>query len=76
MKIEVRRKDNTVELVEDDFLQLMIDMNEVHSFKRTSGWATIGIDPIRRGRQSFAGKDKRIPGFGAYDLWRSDSQGR
>ena len=74
MKIEVRFKDNTVDFVEDYFLQLMIDMNEVDAFKRTSGWVRVGVDPIRRGRQSFSGSDKRLPGFGSLDLWRSDTK--
>ena len=74
MKIEVRRRDNTVELVEDYFLQLMIDMNEVDSFKRSSGWVRVGVDPIRRSRQSFTGKDRRLPGFGALNAWRTDGK--
>lgn len=64
MKIEVRRKDDSVELVEDSFLQFMIDMEQIVAFKRSSGWVTIGVDQIRRGGFGFAGRELRRPAFG------------
>jgi hypothetical protein len=76
MKIEVIRRDNSVEVVEDYFLQLMIDMDEITSFKRSSGWVTIGVDPIRSSKRSFHGRDQRMPSFGAHDLWRVDNRHR
>jgi len=74
MKIEVIRRDNSVEIVEDYFLQILLDMDEVASFKRSTGWVTVGVDPIRNNRRSYSGRDQRMPDFGAYDLWRTGSK--
>lgn len=73
MKLEVIRHDNSVEMVEDYFLQYMIDTGEITAFKRSSGWVIIGVDPIRTSRTSFSGRDQRMPSFVTFNPWSASS---
>jgi hypothetical protein len=46
--IQVIRNDRHYDYVKDFMLDLLIASREVVQFKRSSGWVTVGIDPIRR----------------------------
>jgi hypothetical protein len=45
--IHVIRKDNHFDYVKDFMLDLLIASKTIVKFKRSSGWVTIGVDPIR-----------------------------
>jgi hypothetical protein len=47
MLIQVIRNDKHYDYVKDFMLDLLIASKEVVQFKRSSGWVTVGIDPIR-----------------------------
>ena len=45
-------------------LDIMLEKNQIKQFKRSSGWVTVGVDPIRvrdrrEGDGSFDGPDRR-----------------
>ena len=48
MLIHVKRNDNHYDYVKDFMLDLLIDAKKVVKFKRSSGWVSVGIDPIRK----------------------------
>lgn len=55
MLIRVRYKDGKIDLIPSQKLDELILMEEITQFERSSGWVTIGRDPIRstlRGRYS------------------------
>ena len=47
MLIHVIRTDNHYDYVKDFMLDLLIASKEILRFERSSGWVTIGVDPIR-----------------------------
>lgn len=61
MNISVILKNGTPDSVPDYLLSAMIEAGEVTSFKRSSGWVKIGVDPVRRGDPVFCyyGPEKR-----------------
>jgi hypothetical protein len=54
--IHVKRNDNHYDYVKDFMLDLLIASKEVIKFKRSSGWVTIGADPIRRSKRDITVK--------------------
>jgi hypothetical protein len=54
--IQVIRNDNHYDYVKDFMLDLLIASKEVVKFKRSSGWVTIGDDPIRRSKRAITVK--------------------
>jgi hypothetical protein len=48
MLIHVIRTDNNYDYVKDFMLDLLIASRDILKFKRSSGWVTIGVDPIRK----------------------------
>jgi hypothetical protein len=52
--IHVIRTDNHYDYVKDFMLDLLIASKEVAKFKRSSGWVTIGVDPIRMSKRNKA----------------------
>lgn len=70
MKIQVVLKNGQGQFVrEEDTLQLMITTGQIHSFKRADGWVVIGRDKIRRGFNSYKGKNRRKSSFFARVFW-------
>lgn len=60
MMIRVMYSDGRFDLVKHTMLDQLLERNRVASFKRTSGWAVVGRDPIRGvGGHSYAGPDRR-----------------
>lgn len=45
--IDVILKDGTYHHFTPRVLNVLLESHRVHKFKRSSGWATIGIDPVR-----------------------------
>jgi hypothetical protein len=46
-RIELVLSDGTPIHVTPRVLDLLLESNRVAKFKRSSGWATVGVDPIR-----------------------------
>jgi len=47
MLIRVRYKDGRIDLVPSKKLDELILMSEIEQFERSTGWVTLGKDPIR-----------------------------
>jgi len=46
--IQVNYTDNRFDYVHKNMLHELIESREVASFRRSSGWVTIGVDPLRQ----------------------------
>ena len=62
--IDVILKDGTYHHFTPRVLNVLLESHRVHKFKRSNGWATIGVDPIRTSKQNkqdqqFGGADRR-----------------
>jgi hypothetical protein len=51
MLIKVMHADGSIGEVESHQLDDLIHSNKIKKFQRSSGWVTIGVDPIREGRR-------------------------
>jgi hypothetical protein len=45
--IDVILKDGTYHHFTPRVLDVLLESHRVHKFKRVSGWATVGVDPVR-----------------------------
>lgn len=52
MLIRVVRADSRHDMVKEYQLDDLIDRGEIVKFQRSSGWVTIGVDPVRKRRQA------------------------
>lgn len=52
MLIRVIRADSRHDMVKEYQLDDLIDRGEIVKFQRSSGWVTIGVDPVRKRRQA------------------------
>lgn len=60
MLIRVMYSDGRFDMVKSSMLDNLLDQRSITSFKRSSGWAVVGRDPIRRtGQSTFLGDDRR-----------------
>jgi hypothetical protein len=59
MLIRVMYRNGKYDMVKDTILGMYIDSGKINKFKRTDGWATIGIDPIRRTTHPHTGPERR-----------------
>ena len=48
--IDVILKDGTYHHFTPRVLDVLLDSHRVHKFKRSAGWATVGVDPVRSRR--------------------------
>jgi hypothetical protein len=48
MLIHVNYPDNRYDYVKDTILHGLIESGKIARFKRYSGWATVGVDPVRK----------------------------
>ena len=62
MLIKVIYKDNSADMVKDYLLEGLITSVRIVAFQRSSGWVTIGKDPIRNGRREYDGPERRKEG--------------
>lgn len=61
MMIRVMYSDGRFDLVKQPMLDQLLEKNRVASFRRSSGWAVVGRDPVRGvGGMSYQGPDRRI----------------
>lgn len=47
MLIQIEYYDKKFDFVKNYQLDSLLEKQKVHSFKRSSGWVTVGIDPVR-----------------------------
>lgn len=67
MIVWVNYVDGRYDYVKDFMLEPLIRCGALKQFKRSSGWARIGIDPIRKSRSCYTGTERRA-GAPAYDF--------
>ena len=61
MLIRVMYDDGRFDMVKPDMLDALIHQQAVTSFKRNSGWAVVGRDPIRtKSRGKYGGEERRL----------------
>ena len=60
--LQVEMKDGTLCRVVPKGLDLLLNRDLVKRFQRSSGWAVVGIDPIRytSSKNSYRGPERRI----------------
>ncbi|QXE92710.1 GSU3473 family protein [Geomonas subterranea] len=60
MLIQVNYADDKYDYVKDFMLESLIQSGAISSFRRTSGWVRIGVDPIRAPRRErYSGVERR-----------------
>ncbi|MCD6186692.1 MAG: hypothetical protein J7K09_00895 [Desulfuromusa sp.] len=60
MLIRVRYKDGRINLIPSKNLDELIVMSEIDQFERSTGWITVGRDPIRSTlRGKYVGTERR-----------------
>lgn len=59
MLIRVLYRDNTYDMVKDSRLDDLISAKKVVSFERSSGWVTVGRDPVRGVGGPYRGPERR-----------------
>ena len=61
--IDVILKDGTYHHFTPRVLDVLLDSHRVHKFKRSNGWATVGVDPVRTRKMthnnSYHGPERR-----------------
>ena len=63
--IDVILKDGTYHHFTPRVLNVLLESHRVHKFKRSGGWATVGVDPVRTKKLApvngrFSGPDRRM----------------
>jgi len=48
MLIQVHYSDNRFDFVKDSMLHSLIESGAIERFKRSTGWVTVGLDPVRK----------------------------
>lgn len=60
MRIRVRHSNGKIELVTPRKLQKLINNHKIVQFMRSTGWVTVGFDPVRNGPDEvYAGPERR-----------------
>lgn len=60
MMIRVFYTDGTFDMVKPKMLDYLLDKNKIKRFKRSSGWAVVGKDPVRSGSSNgYWGEERR-----------------
>jgi len=61
MMVRIIYHDNRYDMVKSTRLDDLISSNAVAKFERSSGWVTIGVDPVRtpKSRQPYTGQERR-----------------
>lgn len=50
MLIQIEYDDNKFDYIKDSQLDSLLEQHRIQRFKRSSGWVTVGVDPIRARR--------------------------
>lgn len=53
MLVQIRYPDNRFDYVKENVLHGLIESRQIEGFRRSSGWATIGVDPLRQFERNF-----------------------
>jgi hypothetical protein len=63
MLIQVIYTNNHYDYVKDFMLESLLASQRVAKFKRSSGWVTVGADPVRQkpGGSAYDGVERRVP---------------
>ena len=60
MVIRIVYKDNVHDYVNDVLLGRFLDAGKIVKFQRRTGWVTVGMDPLRTGKQiAYRGAERR-----------------
>jgi hypothetical protein len=51
MLIQVIFPDNHLDFIKPGMLDSLIESRKITKFKRSTGWVTIGVDPVRKTRR-------------------------
>ena len=61
MMIRVMYSDGRFDIVKPNLLEELIEQDVITSFKRSTGWAVVGRDPIRSSdRAEYSGAERRV----------------
>lgn len=53
MLIQVNYTNKRFDYVKDSTLDKLLETGEIAKFRRTSGWVTVGIDPVRKAKRDY-----------------------
>jgi hypothetical protein len=53
MLIQVHYTDKRFDYVKDNMLHGLIESKSITGFRRSSGWVTVGVDPVRQFQRNF-----------------------
>jgi hypothetical protein len=56
MLIQVNYPDNRFDYVKGNILDALIETRKIERFRRSTGWVTLGVDPIRTTRREYTYK--------------------
>jgi len=56
MLIQVIYPDNRFDYVKEQILDTLIETKQISRFRRSSGWVTLGLDPIRTSKRDYTYK--------------------
>lgn len=56
MLIQVNYPDNRFDFVKENILDVLIEKKRITRFRRSSGWVTLGVDPIRTLKREYTYK--------------------
>ena len=61
MLIQVKYPNSRYDYVKDFMLDTMIEKEQIASFRRSSGWIYLGVDPVRsqNSSSSYTGEERR-----------------
>jgi hypothetical protein len=60
MLIQVNYPDNRFDYVKENILDTLIETKKITRFRRSSGWVTLGVDPVRITRREYTKKATSI----------------
>lgn len=65
MLVQVKWTNNTYDYVKDFMLDSLIEAGVVARFLRSSGWVTVGVDPVRSKSSdcTYHGSERRVMTF-------------
>lgn len=56
MLIQVNYPDNRFDYVKENILDILIETKKIARFRRSTGWVTLGVDPVRVAKRAYTNK--------------------
>ena len=56
MLIQVNYPDDRFDYVKENILDTLIETKKIERFRRSTGWVTLGVDPVRTSRREYTYK--------------------